>query len=128
LTYHASFVAGPVLLPCLKVLHDLNLDLRVVVLVTVSLVLEALLGDLLVVHGVLGLVDAVALGNRLHGCRFSLLSDVEGDLGDVLDSCLHEFLMERGSGRQHSIDTLHSSKDGNPPRGLDTIARSKDLD
>ena len=56
-TYEAAFIFASVLLPLLEVADHCHLHLGVVVLITVTFVGDTLLRDLLVVHGVGGLVD-----------------------------------------------------------------------
>ena len=75
-------------------------------LVHLLLVEHALLCNLLVVHGILGLVDGVRPANLFH-CRFCpLLAEVELDFRDVRDLCLHELLMEGWRRRQCFVDFL----------------------
>ena len=75
-------------------------------LISFLLVCDALLCNLLVVHGILSLVDGVRPAYLLH-CRFCpLLAQVELDLRDVLDFGLHKLLVERGRRRQRLIDFL----------------------
>ena len=79
-------------------------------LISLLLVSDALLRNLLVVHGILSLIDGVRPTYLLH-CRFSpLLAQVELDLRYVLDSGFHKLLVECGRRRQRLIDFLTQSR------------------
>ncbi len=87
------FSLETVFLEVLEILHDFDLNFRVVVLVFILFVLQTFLGHLLVIHGVLGLVDGEGTADLLHLRLRSLLTDVQGHFRDVLNLSLNEFLM-----------------------------------
>ena len=110
-TYQPALLPRPFLLPLLQVLHNGDLQLGVVVLVTVALVSDSLLRQLLVVHGVLRLVDRLGAGEFLHSGLGSLLANVKRDFGDVLDLSLDKLLVECGSRQKwhiHSTWVFHA--------------------
>ena len=94
-TYHTTLLLSPILITILQVSHNCNLNLSIVMLVSVSLMSDSLLSNLLVVHGILSLVDRVGTRYLFHGRCSSLLPNIERDFCDVLNFCLDELLVVR---------------------------------
>ena len=93
MTYHPLLPLLELLFVGLLLLHDCLLNLATVISVALLLASHALLGQLSVVHRVLGLVNGVCSWDDLHSSHSALLALVECDLGDVLDLRLDELLV-----------------------------------
>ena len=56
-TYQASLIFGSSVFSIFQRLHDLHLHFRIIMLISVFFMSDSFLGNLLVIHGILSLVD-----------------------------------------------------------------------
>ena len=102
LTYHFLFVLHSLSLLFFHILSNCLLDFCIVCGVVLHSSSLDNLCNLLMVHCIASLIDAVGHGETLHGSHSSFLPHVELDLGDVLKFGLNVLLMvSRGGGQRH---------------------------
>ena len=93
-TYHFSLFFTSALFPVAKILEHLHLYFGVIPLISVSLVLNTLFSNLLLMSSVFRHVYWVASIYDFHSGYGTLLTFIKWNFCDMLNFCLYELLME----------------------------------